>query len=72
MRDGARFNQLRVRSRINHHDVSAAILQGAQEEVDGRKRQIGQGGGLLQKRRVSSFQRAGRAGSSRGLTSASS
>ena len=72
MHNGAHFNQLHVCSQINHHDFAAAIPQGAQEEVDGCKKQIGQGGGLLQKHQVSSFQRAGRAGSSCGLTSASS
>ena len=71
MRDGTRFDHLRVRSHINYHEITTAIIQGVQEEVDGRKQQIGQGGGLLQKRRVGSSQRVGTAGSSCGLTSAS-
>lgn len=64
MRDGTHFNQLRVRNHIDQHEISMAIIRGAQQEVDGRKRQISQGGGLLQRRRVGSSQRAGRATSS--------
>jgi hypothetical protein len=45
MRDAARFDWLRVRNHIDHHEVSTAITRGAQQEVDGRKRQISEGGG---------------------------
>jgi hypothetical protein len=69
MRDGALFDRLRMRNRIDHHEVSTAIIRGAQQEVDGRKRQISQGGGLLQKRRVSSSRGGGRVSSSSRLTS---
>ena len=71
MHDGARFDHLRVHSHINYHEITTAIIQGVQGEVDKRKQQIGQGGRLLQKRRVGSSQRVGTAGSSCGLTSAS-
>jgi hypothetical protein len=57
MRDAARFDWLRVRNHIDHHEVSTAITRGAQQEVDGRKRQISEGGGLrppVQRRRVGS------------------
>ena len=50
MRDGAQFDHLRGRSHINYHEITTAIIQGVQEEVDGCKQQIGQGGELLQKR----------------------
>jgi hypothetical protein len=45
MRDAAQFDQLRTRNHIDHHEISTAITRGAQQEVDGRKQQISQGGG---------------------------
>ena len=64
MRDGALLNWLRVHGHVDHHEVSAAIIHGAQQEINGRKQQIGQGGGLLQKRRVQSSQGGSRPRSS--------
>ncbi|KAF8259509.1 hypothetical protein EI94DRAFT_1707051 [Lactarius quietus] len=39
MHDGAHFNFLRACSHVNHDEISTAIIHGAQQEVDGRKRQ---------------------------------
>jgi hypothetical protein len=49
MYDASLFNLIHVCGHIDLHEVSTAIIHGVQQEVDGQKQQIGQGGGLLQK-----------------------